>query len=365
MVGADTAEREESRMLKPETDLLASRLHGVLSAHVARGVVGASLALVRPGEEVLTLVAGCADRATAAPLTPDHLFKTASTKKTWTAVAVLALVREGCVRLDQIIEGWFPDLPHAGEIRVRHLLSHRSGLPEYEAFMPKGSAEDWTPTRIVAFALANGVQNTPGEGFVYSNAGYVLAGEIVSRERGETLSRWLRRAVFEPAGMDNTWSGGDEDFPRTRLARAYVFDSSRPGAAPEDSSDWFPLSGIGAAGDLVTTPRDLARGYRALFTGRVLDRAGLDMLRTPLLPAWFPGTRVTHCGHGILLSRFDDLAIEGHLGQLRGHVTMAGHHEASGITAVLSQNSCSSDLEAFGAAGIHDAFAEVFRLAGA
>ena len=352
-------------MLNPETDALASQLDRVLSAHVAKGIVGASLALVRPGGEVLTLAAGCADRATGAPLNPDHLFKTASTKKTWTAVAVLALVSEGRVRLDQTIEGWFPHLPRAHEIRVCHLLSHRSGLPEYESFMPRGSADDWTPQRIVEFALANGTQIAPGEAFVYSNPGYVLAGEIVARERGESLSRWLRRAVFEPNGMADTWSGGDEAFPRERLARQYVFNSERPDAPPEDSSDWFPLSGIGAAGDLVTTPRDLARGVHALFTGQVLEPAALAMLRGPRLPAGFPGTRITHCGHGVLVSSFGDLTIEGHLGQLRGHVTMAGHHEASGITAVLSQNSCSSDLEAFGAAGIHAAYAEIFRLAGA
>ena len=267
-------------MLNPETDALASHLDRVLSEHVAKGVIGASLALIRPGGEVLTLAAGCADRATGAPLTPDHLFKTASTRKTWTAVAVLALVSEGRIDLDQTIEGWFPHLPRADEIRVRHLLSHRSGLPEYESFMPKGSADDWTPQRIVEFALTNGTQITPGETFVYSNPGYVLAGEIVASERGEPLSRWLRREVFEPSGMAETWSGGDEDFPRDRLARAYVFDSAEPGAPPEDSSDWFPLSGIGAAGDLVTTPRDLARGFHALFTGQVLDPAALAMLQT-------------------------------------------------------------------------------------
>ena len=352
-------------MLKPESDVLVSQLDRVLSEHVARGIVGASLALVRPGEEVLTLAAGCADRETAAPLTPAHLFKTASTKKTWTAVAVHALVSEGRVGLDRTIEGWFPHLPRANEIRVCHLLSHRSGLPEYESFMPRGAADDWTPERIVEFALANGTQIAPGEAFVYSNPGYVLAGEIVASERGEPLSRWLRREIFEPCGMADTWSGGDEEFPRARLARQYVFDSSAPGAPCEDSSDWFPLSGIGAAGDLVTTPRDLARGFHALFTGQILDGPALADLTGPLLPAGFPGTNITHCGHGVLVSRFDDLTVVGHLGQLRGHVTMAGHHEASGITAVLCQNSCSSDLEAFGAAGIHPAYAEIFRLAGA
>ena len=101
-------------MLKPETDVLVSQLDRVLNEHVGRGIVGASLGLVRPGEEVLTLAAGCADRATGAPLSADHLFKTASTKKTWTAVAVLALVSEGRIGLDQTIEGWFPHLPRGG-----------------------------------------------------------------------------------------------------------------------------------------------------------------------------------------------------------------------------------------------------------
>ena len=253
----------------------------MLDEHVEKGVVGASLALIQPGRELLTLAAGRADRATGAPLTPDHLFRTASTRKIWTAVAVLALVREGRLDLDRTVEGWFPRLPRAGEIRIRHLLSHRSGLPEYEASMPKGAADDWTAQRIVEFALAGGTQNAPGETFVYSNTGYVLAGEIVAAERGEPLSRWLRRAVFAPAGMGETWCGGDEAFPRERLARAYVFDSESAEAPPEESTAWFPLSGIGAAGDLVTTPRDLARGTHALFTGQVLDRAGLDLLTTP------------------------------------------------------------------------------------
>lgn len=355
----------EDVVRRPDGDALQSRLGELLNDHGGRGVVGASLAMARPGRVMVTATAGYADRETARRLTPGHLFRTASTKKTFTAAAVLALVAEGRVSLDRTIEGWFPTLPRAAEIRVRHLLNHRSGLPEYEAFMPKRAADDWTPRRIVDFALAGAEQRAPGREFAYSNTGYVLVGEIVARERGETLSSWLRREVFEPAGMRDTWSGGDERFPRERLARAYFFDSANPDAPPEESSDWFPLSGIGAAGDLVTTPRDLATGFRALFTGRVLDRAGLDLLAAPLLPASYPGTRVTHCGHGALVSHFGGLAIVGHLGQLRGHVTMAGHHEGSGITVALCQNSASSDLEAFGSAGIHDAFAAAFRLAGA
>ncbi len=342
---------------------LAARLGDMLGAYVARGIVGASAAIVRPGGESALAAAGLADRETGAPLTPEHLFRTASTKKTWTGIAVVALAAEGRLSLDRTIEAWFPSLPRANEIRIGQLLNHRSGLPEYEALMPKGAADDWTAERIVDFALANGEQRAPDSEFRYSNTGYVLAGEIVAKERGEALSAWLRRAVFEPAGMHDSWSGGDERFPRERLARAYIFDAARPDAPPEESSGWFPLSAIGAAGDLVSTPRDLARGYAALFAGEILDSAGIAMLTTPLVEARYPGTRIVRCAHGIQVSDFGDLRVKGHLGQLRGHFTMVGHHEESGTTAALCQNAASSDLEDFRSAGIHEAFAEIVRLA--
>ena len=353
-------------MLNPETDALASHLDRVLSEHVAKGVIGASLALIRPGGEVLTLAAGCADRATGAPLTPDHLFKTASTRKTWTAVAVLALVSEGRIDLDQTIEGWFPHLPRADEIRVRHLLSHRSGLPEYESFIPKGSADDWTPGRIVEFALANGTQIAPGEAFVYSNPGYVLAGEIVASERGEPLSRWLRREVF---GAER--DGRDLERRGRRLSRGTAWraptSSIPPSPAPRRrirrTGSRFPVSGLRAISSRL--PATSRGGSMRFSPGRcwILPPSPCCRARFCLPGSLAPASPTARTASWS--SRFGDLTIVGHLGQLRGHVTMAGHHEASGLTAVLSQNSCSSDLEAFGAASIHPAYAEVFRLADA
>ena len=354
-------------MLKPESEVLASRLDAVLSEHVAGGVVGASLALVRPGEPVLTLAAGCADRESGAPLTPDRLFRTASTKKTWTAVAVLALVREGRVGLDQTIEGWFPRLPRAGEIRVRHLLSHRSGLPEIRGADAEGLGrrlDAGADRRLRAFHRH---AERAGRDLPLFQHG-LRAGRRDRRRRA-------RRAALPLAAARGL-----------RARRAWT----RPGAAGtrESPANASPAPTSSIRRGPARRPRNPRAGSRALRhrrrrrpghhaarprtrRPRALHRADFSTRRAspccggrccrPPSPARTSPTAAT----AVLVSRFGELAIEGHLGQLRGHFTMAGHHTASGITAVLCQNSAESDLEAPGSTALHPAFAEVFRLAGA
>ena len=104
----------------------------------------------------------------------------------------------------------------------------------------------------------------------YNNTGYILAGMIIARETGGSLSQALRMRLFEPLGLNDTWVGTDESYPAERAARAYFHKEDEDGqwdiaGAGEpvdgcwDSTDWFPLSGANAAGDIVATPRDLMR----------------------------------------------------------------------------------------------------------
>ena len=116
----------------------------------------------------------------------------------------------------------------------------------------------------------------------YSNTGYVLSGLIIAHETGKPYSDHLRRRIFAPLGMKDTWVGTDEDFPLAREARGYMHndDDDKPqwdvsGAGDPvdgvwDSTEWFPLSGANAAGDMVSTPRDVVTFLNALFDGRIL-----------------------------------------------------------------------------------------------
>ena len=340
---------------------ISDQLQAILDAYVAQGTTGVTFALHLQGEPEIRLCAGVADMATGAPMTPRNLVKAGSCAKTFTAAAILQMVAEGRFELDDPIERWFPAIDHAGQITVRMLLNHRSGLPEYEDVIDARDDRFWTPDQIVDFALKTGRQTPPGE-FSYTNLGFILAGTIIEKQTGESYSRQMRKRFFAPLRLESSWSASGEAFPLDRLARCYMHN----GEPPAETTSLFPFSAAWAAGDLVSTPSDLVRWLDALFNGRILEKTLLHEMTRNIKPASYPGTRVSHNGAGILVSTFDDgLVVKGHLGQLRGFVTIMARHEPSGISAALAQNSSAQDVTDPHCAGIHDVFAALLRAAGA
>ena len=249
-------------------DALRTHLQGILDDYVERGIIGVSLAVSVPGEDEILQASGVADRAAGSAMTPDHLFRIGSNTKTFVAAALHQLIAEGGVDLDEPVSRWFPELPKADVITVGALINHRSGLPEFEYDIPIISDRVWTPEEVVAFAFEVGEQKEPGGEMAYSNTGYVLAGMIIAAETDAPLSRRIRTHILEPLGLHHTWIGSDEAFPVERLARGYMHpdedghrlwdlrDVPDQGDEPRDATEWFPLSGAGAAGDMISTPRD-------------------------------------------------------------------------------------------------------------
>jgi D-alanyl-D-alanine carboxypeptidase len=123
------------------------------------------------------------------------------------------------------------------------------------------------------------------------------------------------------------------------------------------------MSGANAAGDMVSTPRDVVTFLNALFDGRILGPKQLSEMKDNLKPAQFPGSKVVANGHGLLVMRYGDIDVKGHLGQIPGHTSLMGRDEKTGATAMLIQNSGAADFESFYLAGIHDPFGEIFHAA--
>ena len=354
---------------------LKKRIQDILDQHGARGVVGTSLALSVPGRELLLLTSGLADKFKKTPLRPDHIFRIASCTKTFIATGLHLLVEDGKIDFDEPITRWFPDLKNADRLPVRILLNHRSGLPDFETAMPMISDKVWKAEEIVAFAFEHGVQKEPWHGMEYSNTGYVLAGIIIARETGQPYSDHLRKRIFEPLGLGDTWVGTHEAFPIEREARGYMHaaDDERPqwdvsGAGDPvdgvwDATEWFPMSGANAAGDMVSTPRDVVTFLNALFDGKLLGRKQLSEMKDNVKPASFPGSNVVANGHGLLVMRYGDIDVKGHLGQIPGHTSLMGRDEATGVTAMLIQNSGAGDFESFYLKGINEPFGRIFHAA--
>ena len=364
MPGRDDAVRDDVQIL--------------LDGFIARGIVGASLAVVGATETPLQLVAGLADRDRGEPVAPDRLFKIGSCTKTFVAATLLSLVQQGAVPLAAPVATWFPDLPFADRIRVRQLIDHSAGLPEFEYVMPMDPDRVWTPAEIVALAYTAGPPGEPDAICTYNNTGYVLAGMLIERLTGTTLAAQIRARVLAPLGLADSFAAAGEAFPRERLVRGYYH---RPPPSPgqegrpvaeggemwrtggtlvysdelQDATDVFPMSGAYAAGDMVGTPADLARFLAALVGGRLLS-AGItaemiDNRRAGTMST--PGTRLRDSGAGVWLMRYAERDMLGHQGSMPGYVTVMAHHRPSAITVALTTNTGSGNRLSFYASGLH------------
>lgn len=226
---------------------------------------------VRRGDDVLGAWAvGLADRTADSPNTPDTRFALASGSKTFTALTVLSLVRDGALRLDttarSILEDDLPLI--AADVTIDHLLTHRSGIGDYldedlDVYPPLSiPAQQLTTTPAFLPMLGGYPTKFPaGQRFSYCNGGYVVLALLAERASGTPYAQLVGERVFEPAGM--TASG----FPRSdhlpvRTAIGYLDDGR---------TNVFELPVIGSGdGGAYSTAADLHRFWLALLEGRIV-----------------------------------------------------------------------------------------------
>lgn len=221
--------------------------------------------LVAKGDQVLfRQVYGYADRSLGKPLELNSRFRLASVSKQFTAAAVLRLQDEGVLSVHDRVCQWIQPCPPAWEdIRIYHLLSHTSGIPDLMARPGWGlrRVTPATPEELTADSMKYGLQFMPGTKVRYDNAGFNLAGAIVEKASGMPLHDYLRKAFFEPLGMADTgYDDGASD-----VVMGYANLAGGPTPQPDAN-----VSIIFGAGALYSTLDDLLVWEHALHGGHVL-----------------------------------------------------------------------------------------------
>lgn len=168
---------------------------------------GAAMAVLRGDKVVLQRSIGMADIAHGAPITPRTRFDLASTSKMFTALAIGMLTDRGALTIDDEARRHIPELPSfKAPIRIRHLLYHTSGLRDWNVcfgLMGRDIEDGITKAEIIDFASRQKELNfLPGTAQEYSNTGYNVLAEIVARVSGQSFPAWVRKNIFEPAGMN-------------------------------------------------------------------------------------------------------------------------------------------------------------------
>lgn len=257
--------------LKHYKALLSSFFDSML---LQRGFSGGIL-VAKNGNVVYENYAGFADVGRKQPLTDTSSIHIASTSKTFMGVAILGLVQENLLSLEDSIQKFFPGLPYPG-VTVKMLLNHRSGLPNYLYFMSEGN---WDKKKQVTNAdvlqtLYTEKPNrsfSPGKRFSYSNTNFVLLAMIVEKITGISYPAYMKLKYFSPLKMDHT-------FVFTLADTGKVIPSFNYNGTIWDNDF---LEGTYGDKNIYSTPEDLLKWDQALYTEQLLKKNMLDSAFAP------------------------------------------------------------------------------------
>lgn len=233
-------------------------------------VPGASLLVLRDGLPLIARGYGQANLEDHIAVTPASNFRLASVSKQFTAASILLLAEDGKLGIDDPLKRWLPSLPAVADtMTIRHLLSHTSGLIDYEDVMPEkleGQLHD-----IDVLHILEGQDRSyfaPGTSYRYSNSGYALLALIVGKASGQDFASFLRQRIFLPLGMQDTVAL--EEGRSTVVNRAYGYSETDGRWTRTDQSSTSAVLGDGG---IYSSIQDLARWDAALYDDRLLSDA--------------------------------------------------------------------------------------------
>ena len=237
-----------------------------------------SIAIVRQGRVVYARAYGLARLQPARRATPQSRYAIASVTKEFTAAGVLMLAEQGRLQLDESLARWYADLGPASTVTVRQLLNHTSGIRDFwpQDFITPEMSRPTTRDALINEWVRRPLDFDPGTQWQYSNTGYVLAGALIEKITGGTLTDFLHEHLFRPLGMlqvtDSLTTDPDRD------AVGYTrYGLGDPHPAPREGAGW--LSG---AANLAMQPEELARWDVSLMDHTLLREASYASLTDPV-----------------------------------------------------------------------------------
>ena len=295
---------------------------------------GASVLVLRDGEELLGWSQGRADVEKWTGITLETNFRLASVTKQFTATAVLILAERGQLRLEDTLADHFTELPAWGrEIRVRHLLHHTSGLRDYEDLITAGTTLPVFDLNVLQILQREATTYfPPGTQFRYSNTAYALLALLVQQVSGATFARFLQQNIFHPLGMSGTVAYEPGISTVTRRAYGYSIGASGDFVRTDQSV----TSAVLGDGGVYSSGRDLARWTESWERSELLG----GELRTLAVT---PGPRTRHAegveyGCGWYLSEERGWRKVWHSGNSIGFTTRIERFPAAGLTLILLTN---------------------------
>ncbi|MFF3845933.1 serine hydrolase domain-containing protein [Streptomyces sp. NPDC002328] len=327
-------ERSVPQALDPAT---VARLDAAIRDTMTRaGIPGVNVGLWMPGGDAYVKSFGVADRESRAPMEAGLHLRIGSVTKTFTVTALLQLVDQGRVGLDDPIGRYVDGVPAGDRVTLRQLAAMRSGLFDYtedETFLKDLSSDPqrtYTPRQLLDIAFRHPSPFSPGAEWQYSNTNTVLIGLVIERVSGQPLHTYLEEKVYEPVGLARTSFPTGSAIPDPH-AQGYTAEGVEEGAATVDATGWNP-SWAWAAGAMISDLGDLHTWVPALASGRPLLAPETQRARLAFGPTGYPGV-----SYGLGIMRVNGWI--GHNGELPGYETLAVRLPSAEATLVVLVNS--------------------------
>ncbi len=294
-------------------------------------ISGLQFVVVYKGKVAMSRSYGLADVDAKKPVTKDTSFEIASVSKPLVATAVMMLIEQDKVKLDDPIGKYVKEMPLAWiNVSVRNLLSHTSGIPEYRSgeFYIRHRMEE-TPFTEITKNMATDMVFDAGDHFSYSNTNYVLLGKLIEGVTGKPYTDFLKANIFEPLGMSATGFVGSKEHCSgyTALTRGF--------AANKDCS----LAWAGPGASIVSNAEDMAKFDGALDSNKLVKRSTLVQMFQPTPTK----LGVIDYGLGWQAEKFNGSVVGMHAGKMNGFSSMYIRLLNERISVILLSNS--SDID--------------------
>lgn len=311
-----------------QTDLVERYIHSEMER---QHVPGVALLVSRGGRIVRAQGFGLANVELQVPVKPETIFQSGSVGKQFTATAIMMLVEEGKIGLDDPLTKFFPDAPPAWkQVTIRQLLSHTAGFTDY----PKtfDMRKDYTEDDLTKIVESIPLAYAPGTRWAYSNLGFLTLGIVIHKVTGEFYGDFLQERIFRPLGMSTTRIISEADIVPNRAAGYRLVKGELK------NQEWVsPKLNTTADGSLYFSILDLAKWDAALYTEKVLKRSSLDQMW--IIAKLNNGQpNAGHYGFGWFIETRNDHRVIEHEGSWQGFETDISRYVDDQLTVVVLTN---------------------------
>lgn len=311
---------------------LTAEYDKILSEQFKPGETGCAALVAKNGQVIYRKAFGMADLELNVPMQPEMVFRIGSITKQFTAIAILQLMEQGKLSLQDEITKYIPDYPmHGHSITIEHLLTHTSGIksytnvPEFQKFI----RTDMKPEEVVDLIKSRPMEFAPGTKWNYNNSGYFLLGYIIEKVSGKTYQEYIQENIFTPLGMTSSSYGDNTKIIKLR-ASGY-----QPGKDGVVNADFMSMLLPYAAGSIMSTVDDLYKWNRAVHSYKLVKKETLDMAHTPYK---LSDGKLTGYGYGWFMSELQGSPTIEHGGGINGYLTSSVYLPDEDVFVALFSN---------------------------